>query len=180
MCKCDCGKILLVKHESLNFKRDCGCKTTKRKAKLYNRKYGESTFTYLYRIHKVLAAKRKHSYLAKELWRQLVSQPCYYCGALDKKNKYSSESTRKADAKYFDNSDFEKYTVFANGIDRVDSSKGYTPGNSVPCCRRCNYIKNKYSQREFIEHCLRIVNYTKISEIRLSELCSQEEEETLG
>jgi hypothetical protein len=28
-----------------------------------------------------------------------------------------------------------------NGIDRVDNSKGYTPENTVPCCKICNKIK---------------------------------------
>jgi 5-methylcytosine-specific restriction endonuclease McrA len=28
-----------------------------------------------------------------------------------------------------------------NGVDRVDSSKGYTPANCVPCCEICNKAK---------------------------------------
>jgi hypothetical protein len=28
-----------------------------------------------------------------------------------------------------------------NGVDRVDSSKGYTPANCVPCCEVCNKAK---------------------------------------
>ena len=38
-----------------------------------------------------------------------------------------------------------------NGLDRVDSSKGYTIDNVVPCCAICNTAKNKMTQKEFKE-----------------------------
>jgi hypothetical protein len=31
-----------------------------------------------------------------------------------------------------------------HGLDRKDSSKGYTNDNVVPCCVSCNRIKNRY------------------------------------
>jgi len=43
-----------------------------------------------------------------------------------------------------------------NGIDRVDSSLGYTPNNSWPCCEICNRMKSDTSQEFFIEHILKI------------------------
>ena len=52
----------------------------------------------------------------------LLNSNCYYCGK-------------------------EK----ADGIDRVDSSKDYTPDNVVPCCGICNRMKNKYSLDLFLE-----------------------------
>lgn len=30
------------------------------------------------------------------------------------------------------------------GLDRIDSEKGYTTGNVVPCCWHCNLTKNSY------------------------------------
>lgn len=30
------------------------------------------------------------------------------------------------------------------GLDRVDNDKGYIPTNVVPCCKRCNVVKNSY------------------------------------
>lgn len=32
-----------------------------------------------------------------------------------------------------------RYTY--NGVDRLDSSMGYTPDNCVPCCWECNNMK---------------------------------------
>ena len=50
--------------------------------------------------------------LTKEHVKALINQPCIYCG------------------------DTERI-----GVDRADSSKGYTIENSKPCCTRCNIIK---------------------------------------
>lgn len=46
----------------------------------------------------------------------LIAQPCTYCG----------DSTG----------------VTGSGLDRLDSSKGYTPDNVTPCCRDCNVAKS--------------------------------------
>lgn len=46
--------------------------------------------------------------------------------------------------------------VTALGIDRKDSGKGYTPGNSVPCCTTCNYMKGRLSPEQFVRHVRRI------------------------
>lgn len=35
------------------------------------------------------------------------------------------------------------------GLDRVDSSRGYTPDNVVPCCKTCNSAKSSLSLEEF-------------------------------
>jgi len=44
------------------------------------------------------------------------------------------------------------------GIDRRDSSKGYTVYNSVACCSMCNYMKNVYTEEQFIGQCIKIAN----------------------
>jgi len=38
----------------------------------------------------------------------------------------------------------------ANGIDRVDNSKGYENGNVVGCCAQCNFAKNDLSVASFL------------------------------
>ena len=42
------------------------------------------------------------------------------------------------------------------GIDRLDSSLGYTKENTVPCCWTCNMMKNTLSESDFIEHVRKI------------------------
>lgn len=40
----------------------------------------------------------------------------------------------------------------ADGIDRIDSSKGYNIDNVVACCKICNIMKNKFPLNLFLEH----------------------------
>ena len=60
--------------------------------------------------------------------RKLYQQPCVYCG---------------------------DPTPSLN-LDRVDSSRGYSNDNVVPCCLRCNKMKSDMTTQEFIERCRRI------------------------
>ena len=65
--------------------------------------------------------------LENEDVEKIINSRCYYCSKL----------------------------VAFNGIDRVDSNKGYTKDNCVPCCKKCNFMKCEYS----VEHFLNIVCY---------------------
>lgn len=74
---------------------------------------------------------------------QLLKSDCHYCGqepsnVLEYKQKYFSYSFRY------------------NGLDRVDSSKGYIRGNVVPCCKKCNLAKSDMSYQDFLNHIIRI------------------------
>ena len=50
---------------------------------------------------------------------------------------------------------------FGWGIDRKDSSKGYTTENCVPCCKVCNIMKNTLSYKDFFKKIKDIINYRK-------------------
>ena len=41
-------------------------------------------------------------------------------------------------------------TFLWNGIDCIDSSKGYVEGNVVPCCKSCNEMKSSKSSEDFL------------------------------
>ena len=72
--------------------------------------------------------------------------PCFYCGA-EKSNHKVTKNCKEG----FDH----------NGIDRIDSSKGYTPDNVVPCCKICNKAKMDMDQKDFILWIQRAANHTK-------------------
>jgi hypothetical protein len=43
-------------------------------------------------------------------------------------------------------------------IDRIDSSKGYVPGNVQLVCAIINCMKNEHPQEEFIKFCQKVVD----------------------
>ena len=49
--------------------------------------------------------------------------------------------------------------VESAGLDRIDSSTGYSIENVVRACRKCNVAKGQMSIKEFLEHCKKIINY---------------------
>ena len=65
----------------------------------------------------------------------MTQENCFYCG--NKPNQTIKAKGHNGDFVY-------------NGIDRIDSSKGYVKGNVVPCCGRCNEAKMAISHKEFL------------------------------
>jgi len=75
------------------------------------------------------AKRRNRNFeLTKEQFIQYWEKPCYYCG------------------------DKVKFI----GLDRIDNERGYTINNIVSCCWECNRMKKNYSQKEFLDKCVKI------------------------
>lgn len=53
------------------------------------------------------------------------------------------------------------YMTPANGVDRVDSSRGYDKENIVPCCKICNRSKSDMSESDFIAWGLRLGDHLR-------------------
>lgn len=45
------------------------------------------------------------------------------------------------------------------GIDRLDSSLGYEIDNCVPCCTKCNMMKQAHSPSDFLSHIQKIIAF---------------------
>lgn len=91
---------------------------------------------------------------------EIVSQICFYCDHEEVDKGIPLRKTRKAQRKKNGSKgkiNLNNLYYIANGIDRVDSSKGYTKENCIPCCRPCNVAKLDRTQEEFINHAYRIV-----------------------
>ncbi len=85
--------------------------------------------------YKCAAKKRGIDWsLTKERVLELFSGNCHYCGSPP-----SNVHKRTRTGKEF----------IYSGLDRVDSSKGYTLDNVVSCCKRCNSAKNDMTVEEF-------------------------------
>lgn len=70
--------------------------------------------------------------MTQDEFERVVKNPCKYCGIIQDKG--------------------------FNGIDRLDSSVGYTMENIVSCCSMCNYMKNTVSATVFVRRAEHILN----------------------
>lgn len=94
------------------------------------------------------AKKRNIEYnLTTEEFDNIIQGSCYYCG--DKLTN-CKKGTGKTSG------DFQ-YT----GIDRIDSSLGYTKNNCVSCCWKCNSMKNNSTIVDFLTHIRKIYQHNK-------------------
>lgn len=117
----------------------------------------------IYKNYKESAATRGYSWeLTDEQFLSLLQQSCFYCG---------NEPTQRY-VKYGRKNGKKLSNTSINGIDRMDSSKGYCIDNCVPCCSTCNYMKQSFSQDYFFNQINKIYNYQK--NIKGSETISKE------
>ncbi len=134
-CFCECGNVHWVNSGNLRsgHTRSCGCLhlDTVRLSR------GEAAFNGLFYHRKKDAKYRSIKWkLTKQEFRRITKQNCFYCGV----KPYAEASGTRINGNY-------RY----NGVDRIDSTKGYTKDNVVPCCKQCNHAKSDYSKQEFLD-----------------------------
>lgn len=144
--QCVCGKRKRINKYFVirGHSKSCGCLkgqlanlTVKKNGSLKGKrlKVGVAAFNKLFGSYKRDAKRRGISFkLSKKQFKNLNQQCCVYCGAPPS----SIKKEKKLNGVY-------QY----NGIDRLDSSLGYTIENCVSCCGMCNYAKSDHSLEEF-------------------------------
>lgn len=144
-CKCNCGNEKAITGSSLvsGTSKSCGCIAKESGFKIsLHRGHPEGGFNDLWNVYKRGAKKRNLCFkLTKEKFKELTSLNCHYCGKIP-------SFVRKSQSKY--NSLSKDYIY--NGIDRIDSSKGYFEGNVLTCCHSCNMMKRDTPYEEFIKN----------------------------
>ena len=146
LCKCDCKNIISVRKNLLmdgkKQTKSCGClqkEIIKEIGKQCKFPIGVKPLNDFIHSYKQRAKKGNYSYsLTREEFSNLIKQSCYYCGNPPLELKRADWKLRN---------DF----LIANGIDRINSNKGYELNNVVPCCGDCNYAKSNLSQIEFFK-----------------------------
>jgi hypothetical protein len=132
-CKCSCGNEENVISRITDLKngkiKSCGCFRRKRL------QYGENAFNRL--LHSYKHRKDVPFELTKDEFSKLTKSNCYYC------NQPPAQIAKPTIRSYGE--------YIYNGIDRIDSSKGYTTDNCVPCCGFCNVSKNNHSLDNFLK-----------------------------
>lgn len=101
--------------------------------------------------------------LTKEQLKELIRQDCYYCGnpPLNMVRTFNGRNGNNIHE-----------PVPYNGIDRVDSSKGYNLDNCVTCCYLCNFAKQDRTVEQFLNWVKRIYinQYKKVTDKTPGEL----------
>ena len=145
-CKCKCGKITKMPTWKLKRARadfNCGCYMFGKRpgtAEMAIRSHAYNHFMHQARSRHLDVGISIDEYL------KMADSPCHYCGEV------AGCVTRSLRRKGWENLEYRH-----NGIDRLDSSRGYIPGNIVPCCGICNRYKYMGSTAEFIAHCRKVV-----------------------
>jgi hypothetical protein len=151
-CKCDCGKEVSVVAASLTSgsTKSCGClrlsvSAARFRDRIVHPDYEPNRKKAMVRqVSKRLlciSRKRKDSNLTLQDIEVLVLDKCFYCGASGRNKCRDKNGSKQLPA----------VVLEYNGIDRIDSNRGYTKENSVTCCYRCNLAKNDMSQSEFFD-----------------------------
>jgi hypothetical protein len=138
-CKCECGKEVDAFYWNLKkgVTRSCGCLRREHHHRLGQ---GAGTRRRMYRQYKRNAQRSGVDFsLTFDVFCQYIGEKCYYCGEQPGEVYWKSEHVTK-----------EWGTIKANGIDRINSKSGYSIENIVPCCKTCNYMKQEFTQEEFL------------------------------
>jgi hypothetical protein len=141
VCRCVCGNERSVPGLSLRNGRSksCGCGVVKIKSS------GETPYKRVFQVTKTGAEGRGLDFsLSYKDFKEIVHRNCYLCGCEPKDKHYSYNRLRYSRGEHED-----EYAIF-NGIDRVDSSLGYSIENCKACCFVCNRMKTDFSLDFFL------------------------------
>ena len=154
--QCDCGQeIKVTKHHVDRMTTHCGCKGVGKAKRPMPGSLGISDKRSLrgtarttpgrslFSQYQQSAKKRGINFdISRIDFLDITQCDCYYCGASPSNEKIVGD-----------------INFMYNGLDRVDSSKGYSVSNCVPCCKICNIAKNTLSIEEFKEWVNRIYHH---------------------
>lgn len=115
----------------------------------------ETAYHYINKLLRKDARLRGHEWhLSLDIVVKLVTANCVYCGIEPSSPcsplKHLGMSQRSS----------KEATFLRNGIDRVDSNKGYTEDNVVSCCETCNKAKLAQSTSEFLTWITRVYKHS--------------------
>jgi hypothetical protein len=155
VCKCECYNFARVVGSYLNngSVKSCGCaiqeagrnRAGKRRTGLQVQEGALATLKHVYGHHTGNCKKNDRVPLDFDIYCKIAKQPCTYCGKIDVKNVHTSEGKNASKERYLE------CFVSINGIDRIDSTKGYELDNCTPCCKVCNVRKMDLTQLELAQ-----------------------------
>lgn len=149
-----CKKEVVKSGAHFKKSKSCGCerhiagvgKTMGAKTMPWQLPTGEAAKRLLIARYKRSAKSKNLEFsLSDEDLETLFKSPCHFCGQSET-NVCKGLGKSSGDYAYV-------------GIDRVDTFRGYTKENSVPCCWICNMMKNTLEVGYFLSHIEKINTY---------------------
>ena len=168
LCDCDCGNTNIEVVRSSLVAKDshkqvsCGCWVKEGHHSVS--RYSDRKMAIAKILYTKLKIRNKKLGFDDEIitftdFADLIEQPCAYCGLTESdssKESHSYRTKQKETVSYHIDMD---YVYRHNGIDRIDSTKGSTPNNVLPCCKYCNVAKSNDSQADFLEWAERVYHH---------------------
>jgi hypothetical protein len=150
ICQCECGNTTEVRAAELRSGgvRSCGCLKHDSLVKRHKETNPDGDSRYiLLSTYRYGAKKRGLAFtIPKDVFYSNVQQPCTFCGSC---------CTSVVNNRY------GNYPFHYTGLDRIDSSLGYTEGNVQPCCKICNKMKSNYTEEMFLHHVAKVYKKSK-------------------
>lgn len=142
ICECSCGDVSL--YTKLTRRRSAECNTCSIKTVSYNNiiPNNGASVNRLFGKYKNRATKKGYGFfLTKPEFIELIFTNCTYCD---------------------DSPSPDHEGCLRNGIDRIDSTIGYTLSNSVACCGICNRAKSDLPLAAFMVWISRITHHNML------------------
>lgn len=171
LCVCDCGsgeKRYNINSLQSGSTKSCGCfkkETAAITGRIHGPSNGRKNGLKLRKHNPVVASakklyrdylkRQKNSNLSFDMFFELTRKTCYYCGCEPNQqcNIYTTSTFRRSVDYVYPES------FIYNGLDRIDSSKGYDVDNVLTCCKTCNFMKHVLSQQEMFSKIIEIIKY---------------------
>lgn len=182
LCICDCGVETIKVGRALvcGDTQSCGCYGKEQVIKgiqKSKRKPGEEKHLHQwwYQINDKAKRRGIEMVIDKDSAIKIAKQNCFYCGTPPARYTRYIEN-RKAQCgrrqKTYYPESCENDAPYIHGLDRVDSSKGYTEENVVPCCGSCNQLKWDRPVKDFYEHLKKVIQHIESSPETLERVMS--------
>jgi len=158
--QCECGGLIIRLSNDIvrGNTKSCGC-LRREQSSFIGSIGGKATR----KFHPIVSSARriwqcsyKDGDIDFDKFFSLSQLPCEYCGALPA-NTHNAGMSKP----YVSIEQLQQGTFTYNGLDRIDSAKGHTLDNVVPCCARCNWMKGDMTRDEFVAHIERVYEETQ-------------------
>lgn len=99
---------------------------------------------------------KKDTDLTLQEYYSISQMNCFYCDSVPNNVFNRAKTDKKSSITAKENGNY-----IYNGLDRIDPAKGHIRDNVVPCCKYCNFAKNKLTLQQFYNWMNRIKQYQK-------------------